>query len=196
MAFPTVDIAEAQLFSNNPVLVTNSLSGYEQRAVVSTQKFELVARYSNLSTLERRLIQSFIQEQQGALNSFDIALPGELGDSSAGFSGTIQTAALGSVGESTVSISSSNSTAVLKKGDLIRFTGKTKLYTVTADLTTDAGGTGTLSISPALITSVAGTTTIIHTGVSLNARFKNTQNSWSVNQTQYANLTLEFIEVF
>jgi len=71
-----------------------------------------------------------------------------------------------------------------------------KLYTITADATTSAGGTATVSIYPGLLTEVDSGTTIIHTDVPLYARFKNAQNALSVNQTQFTNLTLELIEVF
>lgn len=44
-------------------------------------------------------------------------------------------------------------TGILKAGDYIKFNGHAKVYMVTADADSDAGGLATLSIEPALVTS-------------------------------------------
>lgn len=196
MAFPDVEISSLDFTSNQQTLITTALSGNEQRANLFTQKWEMSCRFNNLSDADRRKLQGFIAEQQGALNSFEFALPGDLANSGANFSGTITTTGTGAVGATSVTVTSDNSTAILKAGDLIRFPGQNKTYMVTADVTTSGTGSATVNFLPGLLESVSSSTDITHRSVTVNMRFDGDQFRYNISPTYYGSFSLSFVEVY
>jgi hypothetical protein len=197
MAFPLTDkVTNLDFFSQTPTLISTSLSGKEQRAQLSSQKWAVRMTLNNLSDADRRTLQSFVQEQNGSLTAFELELPSDLADSSGGYTGAITTDGAHSAGATTVSISTSASsgTYAVKKGDLIRFAGAVKTYMVTSNTFVDVSGDATISISPSLQTDVSTTTSVTHTNVSLNVRIDN-EFKYSARQELFANTKMEFIEV-
>lgn len=197
MAFPLTDkVTNLDFFSQTPTLISTSLSGKEQRAQLSSQKWAVRMTLNNLSDADRRTLQSFVQEQNGSLTAFELELPSDLADSSGGYTGAITTDGAHSAGDTTVSISTSASagTYAVKKGDLIRFAGAVKTYMVTSNTFVDVSGDATISISPSLQTDVSTTTSVTHTNVSLNVRIDN-EFKYSARQELFANTKMEFIEV-
>ena len=109
------------IVSVNPTKVTSSMNGIEQRIASTGQYFRFVGVYSNLTQANQRAVFAHIQSQAGPLNSFTISLPTYLGNSTAGFTGTL-TAVTETVNDPVITATaSSNNTAVLKAGDLIKF---------------------------------------------------------------------------
>jgi hypothetical protein len=197
MAFPLTDkVTNLDFFSQTPTLISTSLSGKEQRAQLSSQKWAVRMTLNSLSDADRRTLQSFVQEQNGSLTAFELELPSDLADSSGGYTGAITTDGAHSAGATTVSISTSASsgTYAVKKGDLIRFAGAVKTYMVTSNTFVDVSGDATISISPSLQTDVSTTTSVTHTNVSLNVRIDN-EFKYSARQELFANTKMEFIEV-
>jgi len=197
MAFPLTDkVTQLDFYSQQPTLISTSLSGKEQRAQLSSQKWAVSMRLNNLSDADRRTLQSFAQEQNGSLNSFELELPSDLADSSAGYTGSIAVDGAHSAGATTVSISTSaaNGTYAVKKGDLIRFAGAVKTYMVTSDTTVDISGDADISISPALQTDLTDTTVVTHTNVSLNVRL-DSDFGYKIAQELFASVKMDFIEV-
>lgn len=197
MAFPLTDkVTNLDFFSQQPTLISTSLSGKEQRAQLSSQKWAVRMTLNNLSDADRRTLQSFVQEQNGSLTAFELELPSDLADSSAGYTDPITVNGAQSSGATTVDISTSASggTYAVKKGDLIRFAGAVKTYMVISDTFVDVSGDATISISPALQTDVSNATVVTHTDVSLNVRIDN-EFKYSARQELFANTKMEFIEV-
>jgi hypothetical protein len=197
MAFPLTDkVTNLDFFSQTPTLISTSLSGKEQRAQLSSQKWAVRMTLNSLSDADRRTLQSFVQEQNGSLTAFELELPSDLADSSGGYTGAITTDGAHSAGATTVSISTSASsgTYAVKKGDLIRFAGAVKTYMVTSKTFVDVSGDATISISPSLQTDVSTTTSVTHTNVSLNVRIDN-EFKYTARQELFANTKMEFIEV-
>lgn len=197
MAFPLTDkVTNLDFFSQQPTLISTSLSGKEQRAQLSSQKWAVRMTLNNLSDTDRRTLQSFVQEQNGSLTAFELELPSDLADSSGGYTGSITVDGAHSAGATSVSISTSasNGTYAVKKGDLIRFAGAVKTYMVTSNTFVDVSGDATISISPALQTDVSNTTVVTHTDISLNVRIDN-EFKYSARQELFANTKMEFIEV-
>lgn len=64
--------------------------------------------------------------------------------------------ATGTAGASSVAIASGGAAGTYKKGDLVTFAGDTRQYTVTADVTLNGSGAGTLAVYPVLATSPSG----------------------------------------
>jgi hypothetical protein len=199
MAWPTsVSITNLEFLHDQPTLITRSLNGYESRAQISTPKWILVADFENLTSTQRKDLQNFLFEVNGALDTFDFPLPYEFGGyNTAGFDGTMTTVGDSSIGDTSVSVSASaNSTALLKKGDFVRFSGENKTYLVTEDVTSSGVGTATINIAPALLTAVSGSTTVQHKDVNMNVRFDGNQFSFNTDPTLYSSFNLTFVEVF
>lgn len=197
MAFPLKDkVTNLEFTSEDPVLISTSLSGKEQRGKRASQKWVVQMRLNNLSDADRRTLQSFVQEQGGSLTAFDLELPADLADSSAGYTGTITADGEQAIGSTTINISTSasNGTYALRKGDLIRFSGAVKTYMVTSDTLVDVNGDADITISPALQTTVANTTNIVHQNLTLNVRL-DSEFSYRMAQELFATVRLDFIEV-
>lgn len=196
MAFPLTDkVTNLDFSSQQPTLISTSLSGKEQRGQLSSQKWFVSMRLNSLNASDRRELQAFIQDQNGRLTAFDLELPSELADSSAGYTGSITVDGAHSIGDTSVDIdSSANGTLVLKPGDLIRFAGAVKTYMVTNNVLADGSGKASVSISPALQTALTDTTAVTHTNVKLNVRINN-DFSYSIGQEFFADVRLDFIEV-
>ena len=180
--------------SINPTKVTSSLNGIEQRIASTGQYFRFVGTYSNLPQASQRAIFAHIQSQAGPLNAFTISLPTYMGNSTAGFTGTL-TAVTETVNDPVITATaSSNNTAVLKAGDLIKFSNHNKIYTVTNNVTSGAGGSCTINIFPALKQSITSGT-ITHIGVQPTVRYASDNAEFSLGADQFTSFTLEFIEV-
>lgn len=196
MAWPTsITASSIQISHYQPTLITTSLNGNEQRAQIASHRWVLDANFSNLSEAERRDLQAFLYEANGALNSFAFPLPGDLGDSSSGYVNTITTAASGSVGDTSISVNADASTNIIKKGDIFRFDGENKTYMATADTTTNISGVGTINFAPALQTAVSGSTNITSNDVTMNLRLDGDTFAFNTNATFYSNFSLKMIEV-
>ena len=198
MAFPIPDSITSLEFihvSNN--LITTSLSGYEQRAQVDIPRWQIIANLENLSDANRRTLQAFVAEQGGTLQSFDMPLPGGLGDSSAGYTNTLTTTTGGSVGDASISVQATvNNTVILKAGDLIKFTGKAKTYAVKADVTTNGSGVATITFAPNLLDTITSSTVVIHQDVQPTMRFNTETLSHVLDPSLYGSYQLNMIEVF
>lgn len=197
MTFPlTNKVTNLEFYSQQPTLISTSLSGKEQRAQLASQKWGVRMTLSNLSDSDRRVLQSFVQEQRGSLTAFTLQLPSDLADSSGGYTGTITVDGAHTAGDTTIAISSSaaNGTYAVKKGDLIRFVGSVKTYMVISNTLVDGNGDATITISPALQTNIADTTVVGHQNVSLNVRLENNFR-YTAGADLYATTRMDFIEV-
>ena len=180
--------------SINPTKVTASMNGIEQRIASTGQYFRFNATYSNLTQANQRAIFAHIQSQAGPLNSFTISLPAYMGNSTAGYSGTL-TAVTASVNATSVTATAaSNNTAVLKAGDLIKFSSHNKIYTVTNDVTSNGSASCTINIFPALKQAVSSGS-ITHRSVQPTVRYANDNAEFSMGADQFTTFNLEFIEV-
>lgn len=196
MAFPTTITASSlQIGHYQPTLISRSLNGNEQRAQIASHRWQLDANFSNLSESQRRDLQAFLYETSGALTAFDFLLPGDLGDTSSGYVGSLSTSASGSVGDTSITVNGTSSTEVLKKGDYFRFDGENKTYMVTADVTTDVSGNATVNFAPALQTAVSGSTNMTFNDVNMNVRFDGDTFSLNTDPTFYSTFNLKMIEV-
>lgn len=182
------------VISVNPTKVTASLNGIEQRIASTGQYFRFVGTYSNLTQANQRAIFAHIQSQGGPLNAFTISLPAYMGNSTAGFTGTL-TGVTETVNDPVITATASaNNTAVLKAGDLIKFSNHNKIYTVTNDVTSNGSGVCTINIFPALKQSITSGS-ITHRSVQPTVRYASDNAEFSLGADQFTTFTLEFIEV-
>lgn len=183
-----------QVISVNPTKVTTSINGVEQRLASTGQYFRFVGTYSNLTQANQRAVFGHIQGRAGPLNTFTISLPSYMGNSTAGFTGTISGVTESANATSFTATASSNNTAILKAGDLIKFSSHNKIYTVTSDVTSGAAGACTIYIYPGLRQAVTSNT-ITHRSVQPTVRYASDNAEFGLGPDQFTTFTLEFIEV-
>lgn len=193
MTFPAVVPDDLQLTTVSPTRVTTTMNNREQRLAGAYPYFRMFASYTNLTQSEARSIFAHIQKYGGALTSFTFLLPDYVGDSTAGYSGSI-TNCTASVGATSISGTvSSSGAAILKAGDLIKIGTDTKLYTVTQDATA-VGTTVGIAFYPALRTAISAGA-ITHTNLSMTVRYASDNADLRIPTNLYGSFGLEFIEV-
>lgn len=195
--FPSIPFTNMTLRSNNPTRVTTAINGIEQRDSLGAQYYSLNVTFQNLSKANQRLLMAFIDEMQGPLTAFDIALPSYLGNSTGVYTGTISVPGSHAVGSTTVNITTPTATigdVVLKAGDLVRFSNHSKIYSVKSDRTASPPSAVTLSLNQALRSAVSAVT-LTHTNLTMSVRFSEDIGDFSVDQREYATFSLSFNEV-
>jgi len=195
MAFPTTIPFNALNFrSITPTIINRSLSGIENRTQVAGQYWTFTARFSTLTEEKRKELLGYLMSLRGNLNTDTIALPEPLNDSSGNYTGNI-TNVSGSAGALSCTASvTSNSTLILKAGDIIKFGNHNKVYMVTSNATSNGSGAVTINFFPALRTAVSsGTCT--HKDVTMTVRVVNPEISFQMGAAMFADFDLDFEEV-
>jgi len=175
---------------------TTSLSQKRYRNSIGTTFFTATAQYPPMTKAEFRPVMAFIAQCQGPLNEFDIVLPdisenqGDTAGSTAEVNGTH------SATESTIAVDGlAFSTTVLKAGDLIRFTNHTKVYMVTADVTSSGTGTANINITPSLTEGLSNNEAVTINNVPFRMTLANDGQEISVGTTEFYQYEIDLIEV-
>ena len=195
--FPNIPFTNMSLSSNNPTRVTKSINGIEQRDALGSQYYSLNVTFQNLSKANQRTLMGFIDEMQGPLTAFDIALPSYLGNSTGVYTGTISVPGSHAVGSTTVNITTPTAGVgdiVLKAGDLVRFSNHSKVYSVKSDRTANPPSAVTLTLNQALRSAVSAVT-LVHQSLTMSVRFADDISNFQVDQREYATFSLTFNEV-
>lgn len=178
--------------SINPTRMNRTLNGVVQRSSSTGQYFSITATYSALSQSEQRQISAHINAQAGPLQSFALALPDYLGDSTGDYTGSITTNGTNAVGATNIGITATGTYPTLRAGDLIQFANHDKLYTVTADV--NSPGTS-VTIYPPLRTAVTTGSTVKHKDLTITVRYSNENQEFTIGLDQFPTFTIEFEEV-
>lgn len=146
--------------------ITETQSGRKLRSSTAGTRFSATIQYPNMTVADFKNIQNVATQAQGPLNSFDIVLP-SISETNSTVTGTTATVD-GTFGAGSNSIdiaTNKTSSVILKAGDVIRFASHTKVYMVTADVTTDGSGNATVVIAPNLFQGIVDTSSITLTDV-------------------------------
>ena len=146
---------------NSPSIITFAVSGRRQVKTSSAQYFSFTCQYPPMKRNDAQAIYAFLTAQKGQFETFTMTLP-EYSDTNTGYSGaTPSVVNTQTAGDASIEFDgASNSTALVKAGDFVKFSGHNKVYMVTADVTTSGSGTGTIAITPPLQQQVANDETI------------------------------------
>jgi hypothetical protein len=138
-------------------VTTFALNGRRQVKSQGSQYFKFDISYPNMRQSDMAPLMAFLTNVKGQFDAFTIILP-QISDNHAGYTGANPTVPVsGSVGDTSIGFTgASSNTLLLKAGDFINFDniGHTKSYMVTADVTTDASGNGTINFTPGLVKTV------------------------------------------
>lgn len=164
ISFQTIDFK-----INTPSLRTETLSGKSRRAIMGHQFYTFTVKYPSLTESQIRQLYAFLASQYGGYDEFDVVLPKiSYRKATGSFVATPQVSVAASAGSTAVQFSSGISDAnktILKAGDVFKFSGHSKVYMATQDITTNGFGDGTLVFSGALVAAVDITNTIIYDAV-------------------------------
>jgi hypothetical protein len=150
-----------------------------------------------MSQTEARPVKAFIAQLQGSLNDFDVILTDISTPQGTATGDPFDMRTAASAGATSVSArfadsslddSSEGTIKYLKSGDVLRFSGHTKVYMVTSDVTSDSSGHITIAITPALVSAVSVDETITTNDVPFRVHLAN-----DVQEFQHAtDRTIEF----
>jgi hypothetical protein len=161
-AFPTSPKFRTLNFVNNrPTLSNEALSGRRVVRQIGSQYFTFSVSMPPLTQDNAMDVFAFLQKQKGGFETFTIQLPIEnRGADKANTS--VQTVGAHSAADSTISLDgfTASTTGVLKAGDLIKFSGHSKVYMVETAINSDSGGAATVTIEPNLVATLADNETV------------------------------------
>ena len=98
---------------------------------------------------------------------------------------TCSAAALGSK-----SVTIAGLTGALKAGDVVKFSGHTKVYMLTAD----RSGNGAMVFTPALITAVTTSDTVTYSNVPFTVRLSNDVQGYKLGAGNFFKYEVDFVE--
>ena len=158
-AFKSLSVSSVQ-----PTFVSRSISGRRQSRQIGGQFFRMRASFPPMTRAQFAPIYAFVMKQRGRYESFTL-IPPVLNAGLGSPAGTPLVNGASQTGRSVVTDGWNASINVFKAGDYLKFANHDKVYTVTADATSDGSGNATISIEPALVTSPANDSAITYTSV-------------------------------
>jgi len=187
MSYPTSPKFNAiNLQSESPTLFSETVSGRMQSRKISGQKWTFTATYPPLTRTEFNPVFAFTVLQSGRHGVFTVT-PTEISTSSGNPSGTV-TCSAAALGATSVTIA--GLTGALKAGDVVKFSGHDKVYMLTAD----RSGNGAMAFTPALITAVTTSDTVIYINVPFTVRLANDVQGYQLGAGMFYKYEVDFIE--
>lgn len=142
-----------------PALVSETNSGKIRRAGFGHSYYTWECQFPTLTFDQAKYVQGFLAQAAGQIFSFEIVMP-KLSYSAAANATSTLTHGAASAGARSVSVTGTANHQVIKSGDFFKFSGHTKVYQATTDLTLSAGGTGTLNFSGGLVQAISSSGTV------------------------------------
>ena len=203
--FPTAPGFTAMNFRQiDETKTTKTQSGRIIRHGNATTRFGATLTYPIMTQAEARPIKAFIAQLKGGLNDFDVVLPDistPLGEATSNPFDMRSSAAAGATtvsirfADSSLDDSTEGSKTYLKAGDLIRFSGHTKVYMVTADVTSNSAGELSIAFTPALVNAVAVNETITTNDVPMRVHLANNIQEFTHGTDSLISLEIDVEEV-
>lgn len=186
---------------NTPTITSETNAGKIRRVGLGHSFYTFEARYPPLTLGQMGQVTGFLATAMGPMYSFEIVLP-ELSYSKAPdcvqANNVVTTSASMSPGARSVTLSNGGANkTILVAGDFVRFNNHSKIYMVTQDVTTGAGGTATLNFSGAAVTSVSsGTKLWITNGVPFTVILDSPEQNFDVGIGGISTMNLSMREVW
>ena len=158
----TIGFKSLQFQDNQPTILNQTLSGKKSARLVGGQYFSFTVQMPPMTQENGQAYFAFLQKQKGSFEDFTIAAP--LDNLGAAKSETdILANGAQAIGDSSIALDgfTANQSGALKAGDLIKFTGHTKVYMVRSDIDANSSGQLTVLISPSLVTAIANNSAVV-----------------------------------
>jgi|TARA_R110002167_G_scaffold12315_1_gene52447 hypothetical protein len=186
MTYPTSPKFNAiNLQSESPTLFSESVNGRQQSRKIGGQKWTFTATYPLMTRTEFNPVFAYAVALKGRHGVFTVA-PTEISTTSGTASGTVSTSA---AIKGALSVTISGLTGALKAGDVVKFSGHSKVYMLTAD----RSGNGAMAITPALVEAV-GTETVTYNDVPFTVRLANDVQGYQFGAGNFFKYEVDFIE--
>lgn len=184
-----------QVSSHQPTLVTRAISGRRQVRQIAGHRWGMTAKYPPLTRAEFAPIFAFLVKQRGSFDTFTVQPPTIKNAQGTG-AGTPLVNGASQTGRSVVTDGWSSGATVLKAGDFVSFAGHSKIYMLTADVTSDGSGNATLSIEPALIESPAENAVITTDSVAFTVALSGDVQEFALGTSGLFSYELDLEEAF
>lgn len=151
----------ATLRSLQPTRVSVAHSLKRQARTRGAQRWGMRLTWDALTRDQFAPLQAFLLAQRGQADSFTLTLSGH-NTPRGSWAGTPQVSGADQAGRN-INIGGlvANQASAAKAGDLLKFSGHSKVYLVTLDASSNSAGQATLVIEPALIASIANAEAIM-----------------------------------
>jgi len=180
--------------SVQPTFISRSISGRRQARQTHGQYFKMIASFPPMTRAEFAPINAFITKQRGQYESFQV-VPPVLNAGLGSPAGTPLVNGASQTGRSVVTDGWSASITIFKAGDFVKFANHDKVYTVTADASSDGSGNATISIEPALVTSPATDSAITYTSVPFTVALRSGIQEFDTGTSGLFSFEVDFEEV-
>jgi hypothetical protein len=195
--FPTNPNFRSLNFKDNrPTLLNQTLSGKRQVRQIGAQYFSFTVAMPPLQQEKAQEVFAFLQKQKGSSGDFTIVAPLDnlgVGKSEA----DIQVVGAHVSGDALIDLDgfTANQVDVLKAGDLIKFSGHSKVYMVQNNIQADSSGAIDLQISPNLVTSLANNETVTVNKPSFTVYLENNEIMYSTDASGFYSISFDVREV-
>jgi hypothetical protein len=187
MSYPTTPKFNAlNLQSESPTLFSETVSGRMQSRKIGGQKWTFTAAYPPMTRAEFNPVFAYIVAQEGRHGVFTV-VPTMISNTSGTASGTV-TCSAASLGAKSVTIA--GLTGALKAGDVVKFSGHSKVYMLTADRSSD----GAMAFTPALIVAVTTSDTVVYSDVPFTVRLANDFQGYKLGGGNFFKYEVDFVE--
>jgi len=196
-ALPTSPEFNALSFKDEVnTLISISDSGRRFARQIDNQRWKFTCRYVNLSRAEFAPIFAFITKQRGSKETFTISPP-NLKNALGSETTTISVNGAHTAGDNTIAIDGFNadSAGSLLAGDWISFSGHTKIYQVSADVTPSSNA-ATVSISPPIIEALGNNEVVTYDAVAFTVYLTSSVQSYSMGINNLYNYEFDVCEAF
>ena len=193
--FPTSPNFRSLNFKDNrPNLLNQTLSGKRQVRQIGSQYFSFTVQMPPLQQEKAQEVFTFLQKQKGSFETFTIQAP--LDNLGASKDETdILTTNTFAVGNTQIAADGfSQTTGVLKAGDLIKFDNHSKVYMIAEDANA-SGGSATVTISPPLVASLANNESITVNKPSFTVYLESNEIMYSTDASGFYNISFDVREV-
>lgn len=181
----------------NETAITKTASGRIIRSTSATTLWKGTLELVSLTVADFKQIQGFMAKAKGNVNDFTIEIPEISFRTATDNVGTLTVVGNYGQGSSRVEVSTSqgniNATA-LKMGDVIKFSGHSKVYMVTEDAVTDSAGFA-MVFEPALVLDVLSGETVAYNNVPFKVIMSSDLQEYQYNVDGTVNYRMDVEEV-
>jgi len=182
--------------SVEPNLVSVSTSLRRQVRSRGGQRWLFTVTFPPLTRADMASIYAFSVKQKGQYETFNW-VPTTIGTTRGitSESPVVDGALAVGVAQASVDGLTASTANILRSGDFFKFSGHSKVYMVTADMSSDGSGDATLSFSPNLESAVANNETITTNSVPFQVAFANDTREYNTDASGYYSYDIALIEV-
>lgn len=180
--------------SNYPIIRTQSQSGKTLKRRKEAQRWQATLSFPRLTLAQLRELRGLFASIGQAMGEFEIILPKEsqpMGPAE-GEPVVRNAAQPGTTAIEVVGLTP-NQTA-LKRGSYIKFSGHSKVYMVTTDITASADGHATMHLFPGIVTSITAAETVIWRDVPFTFEMDDDPLEWEYQDYKHADLEVDVTE--